>query len=633
LAGEISHASWTSKDSPKRVEYTSGPEGDGDPMEIDLTICKASEVVELVKGHERDHLPFAVVISIEHPCDESVSAQHGRAPRLAQEIGAHWADRQIILTCHDIEIAQPGIPAPSPDLVQMALDHFEKWRTNHDVMRVLLHCRSGKARSTALALILLRHHRGPESEGECLEEVLRIQPLAAPNLTIVQHGDAILGCGGALVRVVENDPAVTARRAEANFALLARAGQQAIERGALKDAELYLRESLAALATMPETSERIQREFSLLITLLTSVINTTGSGSQESMAVTERLHQLGEKSGNPDQLMLALIAAWQPLMARGEITASLRIADQMLEVVQRGSIEGNRIYAHLFQANSRMMLGDLRGAIEHSEAVTSSYKEADFVGAVVDPLPPALAAMARTLWHLGFTDQARAKVLESIEVAKRSAQASNLAQALANASGFYHELREPNNAEEVAGRLYKIASEKRLRPSLGVACVCRGWVMAERGRAAEGIALIREGIDHLAGRGNSIVPLIALSEAQARAGLLDDAIVTIELALSRVGEQRINLLRALWRRGELRILCGEATLAHSDFDEVIEIARRQGSKAYELRATISLARMLAKQSNIDAARSMLAEIYGCFTEGFDTADLKDAKALLVELGS
>jgi predicted protein tyrosine phosphatase len=602
-------------------------------MELHLTICKASEVVDLVQAGERGDQPYAIVISIEHPCDESVSVEHGRAPRLAREIGEHWTDRQLILTCHDIETAQPGIPAPAPELVQNALDHFEKWRTTDDVMRVLLHCRSGKARSTALALVLLRHHRGPGEEKECLDEVLRLQPLAAPNLTIVRHGDAVLRCGGALVRVVEDDPAVTVRRAEANFALLARAGQQAMGRGALKEAELYFREAIPALAATPETPERIQREFSLQITLLSSLVNTSGSGSDESMTVVDRLRELGEKSGNPDQLMLALIASWQPMMARGEITASLRIADRMLEVAQRGSVDSNRTYAHLFQANSRMMLGDLRRAMDHFEAVIASYKEVDFVGAVVDPLSSALAATARVLWHLGFADKARAKIDESIAAAERSGQASNLAQTLANASGFYHELRAPDHAQQTAQRLFEIASEKHLTPSIGVACVSRGWVMAERGRADEGIALIREGIDHLAGRGSSIVPLIALSEAQARAGLLDEALATIERGLSLAGEQQINLTRARWRRGELLLARGDDTPAANDFLSVIEVARRNGSKAYELRGSISLARVMQREGkgNLDDARAMLAEVYRGFTEGFGTADLQTAKALLMEL--
>jgi tetratricopeptide (TPR) repeat protein len=159
--------------------------------------------------------------------------------------------------------------------------------------------------------------------------------------------------------------------------------------------------------------------------------------------------------------------------------------------------------------------------------------------------------------------------------------------------------------------------------------------MAEQGRTDEGIALIRAGLDSLATLGTrSGLPrfFIALSEAQTRAGQIEEALATIEQALSAVGEQQTFLPYVLWRRGELHLKRGDEALAGRDFRETIAAARRIGSKAYELRATTSLARLLDKQGKRAEARAMLAEIYGWFTEGFDTADLKDAKALLDQLG-
>jgi hypothetical protein len=101
-------------------------------------------------------------------------------------------------------------------LVQRALDHFAKWQPTTGVMRVQVNCRAGVSRSTAMALVLLRFHRGPGTEKECLAELLRVQPVAAPSVAIVQHGDELLGCGGELVRSVERNPEVTRRRAEAD---------------------------------------------------------------------------------------------------------------------------------------------------------------------------------------------------------------------------------------------------------------------------------------------------------------------------------------------------------------------------------------------------------------------------------
>jgi predicted ATPase len=101
--------------------------------------------------------------------------------------------------------------------------------------------------------------------------------------------------------------------------------------------------------------------------------------------------------------------------------------------------------------------------------------------------------------------------------------------------------------------------------------------------------------------------------------------------LSAVGEQKVAVLRALRQRGEIHRRMGDEADSERDLRAAIAAALRMGSKAYELRATMSLARLLAKQGKCDEARTKLADIYGWFTEGFDTADLKDAKALLDQL--
>jgi predicted protein tyrosine phosphatase len=424
-------------------------------MELELTICKASEVVDLVKAHHKDNLPFAIVISIESPADGPQ-----RAPRLASAIGAEWIDRQVILACNDVET---GAGIPSAEVVQSALDYFEKWRPTEGVMRVLLHCRSGKSRSTALALVLLRHHHGTGTEKECLAELLRVRPVAAPNLAIVQHGDTLLGCGGALVRVVENDPEVTRRRAEASV-----------------------------------------------------------------------------------------------------------------------------------------------GRAPHSVMVS---------------------------WHMGEADQGRAKICESISAAERSNEPASVIAPLTYACLLYRELREPANVLEVAERLLAISREQQLPGMVAFASVFRGWALAEQGRTAEGIQLIRDGLDSMISSDAAQTALTALSEALARAGELDDALATIEQTVAAARKSAIESVFVLWRRGELHLQHGDESAAESDFREALSAAHRVGSKAYELRATTSLARLLAKKGNRNEARTMLAKIYAQFTEGLDTPDLKEARALLDNLNN
>jgi len=169
----------------------------------------------------------------------------------------------------------------------------------------------------------------------------------------------------------------------------------------------------------------------------------------------------------------------------------------------------------------------------------------------------------------------------------------------------------------------------------GVLLAIQGWAQAKLGRTADGVSLIRQGLADLAEnnvRGLATDALTCLAEAQALDGALDVALVTIEQALHANSQEVLTKPDILRIRGEVRQKIGQAEQAEADFRDAIARAQKMSSKMLELRATTSLARLLDQQAKRDEARAMLAEIYGWFTEGFDTADLKDAKALLEELG-
>jgi tetratricopeptide (TPR) repeat protein len=292
--------------------------------------------------------------------------------------------------------------------------------------------------------------------------------------------------------------------------------------------------------------------------------------------------------------------------------------------------------AHAVQGTSFLFRGELTQSMRHFDAALSFYRAADFSASFLDPKIQMQIAMGWLSWHLRMGDQGRAEIHEGIVLSERSKKGADLADSLAYASMMYMDFREPGNVQEVAERLFRVAREGQLGSYLAISSVCRGWVMTKQGAIEEGIALIREGLDLAEAHNNRLYdpPLFAaLSEVQARAGQLEEALSTIEQAFSAVGEQQIHLPGLLWRRGEVHFLRGNETKAADDFSEAVAVAKRIGSKAYELRATTSLARLLAKQDKRDEARTMLAEICNWFTEGFDTADLKDAKALLDELGA
>jgi len=417
---------------------------------------------------------------------------------------------------------------------------------------------------------------------------------------------------------------------------LDRAGRQAMMRGALKEAQLHFTQAITALSTTSETPERVRREFNLQYALWQVLAFTSRMGAGENLRASRRLRELGEKTGNPEQLIVALRAAWGPALEQGDMTAAQQIAEQLLEIAQRSGSRYGLTLAHHLQGIVCQFRGELTQAMQHFEAAIASYNETDFIGYImVDPHVGALLRIGVALWHLGNADQGRAKIREAISLSEGLKRPTNMAFALQAASALYVYLREPAHLHEVAERLFTLASELQMPQYVASGSFYRGWAMAEQGRPDEGFALIRTVLDSAATRGlpTNAETLRVSSEAQARSGQLEEALATVEQAFSAVGERQIFLPEVLWWRGELHLMRGEETLAGRDFRETITVSRRISSKAYELRATTSLARLLAKQGKRDEARAMLTNIYNKFTEGFDTADLKDAKALLNELSA
>ncbi len=413
---------------------------------------------------------------------------------------------------------------------------------------------------------------------------------------------------------------------------LDRAGRQAIMRGAFKEGELYVRQAIAALRTAPETPERTNRQFILQNALCQALFMTSGFTTDETVQATRRLLELGEKTGDPEQLIAALRSVWLSTSSQGDWTAAQQIAERLIETAQRCGNRYGLATAHYYQGWFFMIRGELTRAMQHFEATIASYRDADFYGDIWNSRVGALARMGAVLWHLGFADQGRAKMREAISSAERLKAHGSMAVVLVHASLLYIGLREHAKVDEYAARLFTLASEQQLPQFVTGAAVVRGWALAELGQIEEGLALIRPGLDsnpRLVLWGPTY--LTALSGVQARAGQLEKALATIEQAFATVGEEQLYLPGVLWWRGELHLRLADETKAAGDFREAIAVARRIGSKAFVLRATTSLARLIVRQGNRDEARAMLADIYNQFTEGFDTADLKDAKSLLAEL--
>ncbi|MGH7840820.1 MAG: hypothetical protein ACREQT_04795 [Candidatus Binataceae bacterium] len=285
--------------------------------------------------------------------------------------------------------------------------------------------------------------------------------------------------------------------------------------------------------------------------------------------------------------------------------------------------------------------GELLFAKEHSEAAIALYdrvRDEPLTSTGISNGASALSYRSWILWHLGYPDQALKTINEATTLAEELARPDSLAFALGYACYIRCWRREVQPLEELATRNIALCSEYGLASFLATAKLNMGWVMAARGQGAEGTTLLAENHKSLRAAGFKMTGptnLAMLADASLTAGCFDEGLQAVSEALAVADAQEEHLSTAELHRLRGELLLGQDPLKiaepQSCFQRAIEIARSQSAKSFELRAMTSLARLLARQGRREEARAMLAEVYGWFTEGFDTADLKQAKALLNQL--
>jgi predicted ATPase len=426
-----------------------------------------------------------------------------------------------------------------------------------------------------------------------------------------------------------------------------RAGQRAVERSAHAEAVGHLNKGLEVGATLPETPERARQELTLQTTLGPALIATKGYTAAEVERAYARARELCEAVGDTPQLFLVLRGLQVFYIVRGELHKARELSEQMLTLAQGQDDRALQVGAHLALGQTLLFLGEPVSARENLEQGWARYdvqlhRFEDWPGG--HPAVQCLTVGAWALWVLGYPDQALHRSREGLNLAQELSHPFSLAFAHSQAAVLHLTRGDPQAALKQAEAGVTLATEQEF-PFVVASCTSLlGAALAALGRDGEGVRQMRQGLAALQAMGSPLgLPsgLALLATRYGKIGEIDEGLATLAEALHLVEKNGERLWEA-----ELHRLKGELTLQSGDqssvsraqneaeecFQKALNIARRQQGKSLELRAATSLSRLWHQQGKRDEARELLSETYGWFTEGFDTEDLREAKALLDELG-
>jgi len=420
------------------------------------------------------------------------------------------------------------------------------------------------------------------------------------------------------------------------------AGQRAIERSANVEAIAHIRKGLEVLKMHQDMPARTQHELDLQIMLGQALIATKGQGAPEVGHAYNRARELCQLVEDVSQLFRVLHGLWHFHAVRAELQTVLELSEELHTLAQDIQDPSYLLCAHFALGGALFLLGDFATASEQLKQSIVLYNlpkhhtNTFLFGFDIGVF--SLCFSPHALWHLGYPDQAGAMSFKTLAQARELSHPFSLTVALAYTAMFRQFCREHHTAHERADELIALCTEQGFPYYLAWGTIIRGWALSEQGWGEEGVAQLSQGLASLqttGGEARKPYYLALLAEAYGKVGKTEEGLTAVAEAL-----ELVNKTGERWYEAELHRLKGELLLQLSSdkqtdaepcFHQALSIARNQQAKALEFRAATSLSRLWQRQGKRKEARHLLAEVYGWFTEGFDTADLKEAKALLEEL--
>jgi predicted ATPase/class 3 adenylate cyclase len=418
------------------------------------------------------------------------------------------------------------------------------------------------------------------------------------------------------------------------------AGRRSAARSAMAEAAAQLQKGLDQLALLPDSRQRKEQELEFLSALGAALRFVKGQAAPEMGRAFARARDLWEQLGSPSQFVHIPYGQSFYHIYRGEFDLAQHVDEDLLRLSHRRNDVAGLVLGHASSGRTLMYAGNFSSSRSHLQEVLALYDPISHrslghqTGS--DPLVGAKGQLGIALFCLGFPDQALTQINEAIAAASALAHPSSLAASLAQACRLLSFRGDNAALEERAGQLTALGAEQGFPLYAALGMIYRGWSKVEAGNAAEGISLLRSGssaYNSTDAKTRISYHIALLAKACEIAGQYEEAWLALDEALQiaeKLGERWFT--SELYRhKGQLVLRQGNSRSAEDLYRHALEIARKQEAKLWELRAAVSLARLRRDQGRRAEARDHLASVYGWFSEGVDTQDLKSARVLLDEL--
>jgi predicted ATPase len=427
---------------------------------------------------------------------------------------------------------------------------------------------------------------------------------------------------------------------EKSVACWGKAGRRSAARSAMAEAATQFYKGLGQLASLPDNPGRQQQDLEFHSALGGVLSAAKGHAAPETGQANARARELWEQLGSPSEFLRIPYRQSLHHCHRGEIDLAQRLAEDLLRLSRQRDDYAGLVLGHLSSGRNLFFGGRFASSLSHWEEVltlydpNSPYSLVDQAG--IYPQVVSRAYLGTVVFCLGFPDQALAQSNAAIAEAQRLAHPPSLAVSLTNGTTVLLLVGDNAILGEWVDQLVAVTIEQGYPFWRAQGTIYRGWVKVKNGDVIEGISLLRSGSTAYRATGaESLTPYFTaiLARACEIAGQIEEGLTLLDEALQIDERTGAHWFTAELNRhkGQLLLRQGHSEAAGELYRKALSIAQEQEAKLWELRAAGSLARLRRDQGRHAEARDLLAPVYGWFTEGFDTADLKEAKALLDEL--